>query len=69
MLVSRAGDWTSELIDHPPTQVWVRGIPTVGVANVRKLFTKVVLVATGSAGSGPCWVICWTPLFPPGWSG
>lgn len=52
MLVSRAGDWTSELIDHPPTQVWVRGIPTVGVANVRKLFTKVVLVATGS-GIGP----------------
>jgi hypothetical protein len=52
MLVSRAGDWTSELIDEPPTHVWVRGIPTVGVANVRKLFTKVVLVATGS-GIGP----------------
>jgi ferredoxin-NADP reductase len=30
----------------------VRGIPTVGVANVRKLFTKVVIVATGS-GIGP----------------
>jgi hypothetical protein len=52
MLVSRAGDWTSVLIDEPPTHVWVRGIPTVGVANVRKLFTKVVLVATGS-GIGP----------------
>jgi hypothetical protein len=52
MLVSRAGDWTSALIDEPPTHVWVRGIPTVGVANVRKLFTKVVLVATGS-GIGP----------------
>jgi hypothetical protein len=52
MLVSRAGDWTSELIEAPPTHVWVRGIPTVGVANVRKLFTKVVLVATGS-GIGP----------------
>jgi hypothetical protein len=52
MLVSRAGDWTSELIDEPPTHVWVRGIPTVGVANVRKLFTKVVIVATGS-GIGP----------------
>ncbi|MDT5334559.1 MAG: hypothetical protein QOD90_64 [Mycobacterium sp.] len=52
MLVSRAGDWTAALIDEPPTQVWVRGIPTVGVANVRKLFTKVVLVATGS-GIGP----------------
>ena len=52
MLVSRAGDWTSDLIDEPPTHVWVRGIPTVGVANVRRLFTKVVLVATGS-GIGP----------------
>jgi hypothetical protein len=52
MLVSRAGDWTSALIDAPPTHVWVRGIPTVGVANVRKLFTKVVLIATGS-GIGP----------------
>jgi hypothetical protein len=52
MLVSRAGDWTSDLIDEPPTHVWVRGIPTVGVANVRKLFSKVVLVATGS-GIGP----------------
>ena len=52
MLVSRAGDWTSELIDEPPTHVWVRGIPAVGVANVRKLFTKVVIVATGS-GIGP----------------
>jgi hypothetical protein len=52
MLVSRAGDWTSALIDEPPSHVWVRGIPTVGVANVRRLFTKVVLVATGS-GIGP----------------
>jgi hypothetical protein len=52
MVVSRAGDWTSALVDEPPSHVWVRGIPTVGVANVRKLFTKVVLVATGS-GIGP----------------
>lgn len=52
MLVSRAGDWTAAFIDEPPTHVWVRGIPTVGVANVRKLFTKVVIVATGS-GIGP----------------
>ncbi len=52
MLVSRAGDWTADLIDNPPTHVWVRGIPSVGVANVRKLFAKVVIVATGS-GIGP----------------
>ncbi|AKU18899.1 hypothetical protein VV02_13000 [Luteipulveratus mongoliensis] len=52
MLVSRAGDWTSELIDEPPTHVWVRGTPVVGVANARKLFRRVVFVATGS-GIGP----------------
>jgi hypothetical protein len=52
MLVSRAGDWTAEFVDNPPTHVWVRGIPAVGVANVRRLFSKVVIVATGS-GIGP----------------
>jgi hypothetical protein len=52
MTVSRAGDWTGELIDSPPPYVWVRGIPTVGVINVKKLFTKVVIVTTGS-GIGP----------------
>ena len=52
MLVSRAGDWTADVIDAPPTHVWVRGVPAVGVANVRKLFTGVVIVATGS-GIGP----------------
>jgi hypothetical protein len=52
MVISRAGDWTSAFIDDPPPHVWVRGIPTMGVANVRKLFKKVVLVATGS-GIGP----------------
>lgn len=52
MVVSRAGDWTSAFVEQPPSHVWVRGIPTMGVANVRKLFSKVVLVATGS-GIGP----------------
>ena len=52
MTVSRAGDWTAELIDDPPEYVWVRGIPTVGVINVKKLFSKVVIVTTGS-GIGP----------------
>ncbi|HEX2402941.1 MAG TPA: hypothetical protein VHJ79_23615 [Mycobacterium sp.] len=52
MVVSRAGDWTAAFVDDPPSHIWVRGIPTMGVANVRKLFTKVVLVATGS-GIGP----------------
>jgi hypothetical protein len=52
MAVSRAGGWTGRFIDNPPTHVWVRGIPTAGMANVRKLFKKVVYVATGS-GIGP----------------
>ena len=52
MVISHAGDWTQEFVEAPPSQVWVRGIPTMGVANVRKLFKKVVLVATGS-GIGP----------------
>jgi hypothetical protein len=53
LTISRAGDWTGEFVDHPPTRVWVKGIPTAGVANIEKLFTKVVYVATGS-GIGPC---------------
>ena len=52
MTVSRAGDWTAELIDNPPEYVWVRGIPTVDIVVVKKLFSKVVIVATGS-GIGP----------------
>lgn len=52
MVVSRAGGWTSEFIDNPPTHVWVRGIPTVGVANAKKLFHRVLYVTTGS-GIGP----------------
>lgn len=52
MAVSRAGDWTSAFINDPPSHVWVRGVPTAGMANVRKLFKKVVYVATGS-GIGP----------------
>ncbi|MGW3150927.1 hypothetical protein ACWDG1_41090 [Streptomyces sp. NPDC001177] len=52
MVISRAGDWTSKFIDHPPSHVWVRGIPTAGMANSRRLFRRVVYVATGS-GIGP----------------
>ena len=52
MVVSRAGDWTGAFVDDPPAHVWVRGLPAVGVANVRRLFDKVVFVVTGS-GIGP----------------
>ncbi|KAA2252279.1 hypothetical protein F0L68_36545 [Solihabitans fulvus] len=53
LTISRAGDWTGALVDDLPTHVWVKGIPTAGVGNIDKLFTKVVWVATGS-GIGPC---------------
>ncbi|KAF9649149.1 hypothetical protein BDM02DRAFT_3128577 [Thelephora ganbajun] len=53
VIVSRAGDWTSNVIDDPPTQLWVRGIPTSGVLRIVPMFRRMILVATGS-GVGPC---------------
>lgn len=53
LTISRAGDWTGQFIDDLPSHVWVKGIPTAGVGNIDKLFSKVVWVATGS-GIGPC---------------
>ena len=53
LTISRAGDWTGEFIDDMPSKVWVKGIPTAGVANIETLFKKVIYVATGS-GIGPC---------------
>ncbi|MCG8362566.1 MAG: hypothetical protein MJA27_04430 [Pseudanabaenales cyanobacterium] len=52
LTISRAGDWTGSFIDNPPSHVWVKGIPTAGVANIETLFTRVLYVATGS-GIGP----------------
>ncbi len=52
VIVSKAGDWTANIIRNPPTHIWVRGIPTRGVLHVAKVFRKLVLVATGS-GIGP----------------
>ncbi|MFS8097584.1 hypothetical protein LFM09_10635 [Lentzea alba] len=53
LTISRAGDWTARFIADRPGHVWVKGIPTAGVGNIDKLFTRVVWVATGS-GIGPC---------------
>jgi hypothetical protein len=53
LTISRAGDWTGRLIDERPSHVWVKGIPTAGVANIEVLFERVVYIATGS-GIGPC---------------
>lgn len=52
MAVSRAGDWTGEFIDNPPSYIWVRGIATAGMANYGTVFRRVVYVVTGS-GIGP----------------
>ena len=52
-VVSRAGDWTSSIIDNPPTKLWVRGIPASGVLQIAPMFRRIVLIATGS-GIGPC---------------
>ena len=53
LTISRAGDWTGDFIDDKPSHVWVKGIPTAGVANIEVLFERVVYIATGS-GIGPC---------------
>jgi NAD(P)H-flavin reductase len=50
---SRAGDWTSNFIDNPPTRIWVKGAPIYGVMRVALMFKKVLVVATGT-GIGPC---------------
>jgi len=53
LLVSRAGDWTSRLIDDPPDHVWVRGVPTrAPIPAIEVMYQRVVYVATGS-GIGP----------------
>tara|TARA_B100000749_G_scaffold122825_1_gene93844 strand:+ start:88082 stop:89431 length:1350 start_codon:yes stop_codon:yes gene_type:complete len=53
LTISRAGDWTGDLIDKKPKHIWVKGIPAAGVGNIELCFKKVVWVATGS-GIGPC---------------
>jgi hypothetical protein len=53
LTISRAGDWTGQFIDDMPSHMWVKGIPTAGVANIEVLFKRVIYVATGS-GIGPC---------------
>ena len=53
VIVSNNGDWTKNLINNPPTHLWLRGAHTIGVARISLLFRPVVVVATGS-GIGPC---------------
>jgi hypothetical protein len=53
ILISKAGDWTSKIIANPPTKLYFRGAPTLGVLRVATLFARCVVVTTGS-GIGPC---------------
>ncbi|CAI7610080.1 unnamed protein product [Penicillium glandicola] len=52
-IVSKAGDWTARCIDEKPTKLWKRGVLMYGFIHVMRVFTRVVVVATGS-GMGPC---------------
>lgn len=53
IIVSRAGDFTSNLIENAPTHIYTRGAPTRGVLHIANLFKPIIVVATGS-GIGPC---------------
>lgn len=53
MIVSNAGDWTRRAINNPKKWYYTRGVPTVGVLCMAKLFRSVIIVTTGS-GIGPC---------------
>lgn len=52
-LISKAGDWTGETIEHPPRHLWKRGVLVYGFAYVMRVFTRIIVVTTGS-GIGPC---------------
>lgn len=52
-LISKAGDWTSSIISDPVSRVWVRGVPTYGFGYVMRVFSRIIVVTTGS-GIGPC---------------
>jgi hypothetical protein len=52
-LVSKAGDWTADCIQNPPTHLWKRGVLIYGFAYAMRVFRKVIVVTTGS-GIGPC---------------
>ncbi|KAI7280112.1 hypothetical protein KC343_g2035 [Hortaea werneckii] len=53
VIVSNAGDWTRDFINSPPTHVWHRGAPVIGMMRIAACFRPVLVIATGS-GIGPC---------------
>lgn len=52
ILVSAAGDWTTNLLAHPPKTLWIRNPPVQNFLACVPLFRDVLLVATG-AGIAP----------------
>lgn len=52
VLISNAGDWTKKTIDNPKKYYWVKGVPVTGVMCMARLFTRIIVVTTGS-GIGP----------------
>ncbi|KAK4203923.1 hypothetical protein QBC40DRAFT_273612 [Triangularia verruculosa] len=52
-IVSRVGDWTKDTIVSQPTKLWKRGVPTYGFGYVFRMFSRIIVVTTGS-GIGPC---------------
>ncbi|KAM7184936.1 hypothetical protein V8F33_012702 [Rhypophila sp. PSN 637] len=53
VLVSKAGDWTRETIQSAPTTLYKRGTLVFGFGYVMKMFSRLIVVTTGS-GIGPC---------------
>ncbi|KAJ4330097.1 hypothetical protein N0V87_010295, partial [Didymella glomerata] len=48
ILISAAGDWTTSLLAHPPSAVWIRNPPSQNFLALVPLFQDVLLVATGA---------------------
>ena len=64
LVISKAGDWTSACIRNRPTHLWKRAVPAYGFGRVVSLFTKALVVVTGS-GIGPCLSLLASDARPP----
>ena len=52
LLISKAGDWTTDLLASPPPHLWIRHPPAQNFLTLAPIFNSLLLVATG-AGIGP----------------
>lgn len=64
LVISKAGDWTSACIRNPPTRLWKRAVPAYGFGRAISLFSKALIVVTGS-GIGPCLSLLASDARPP----